>query len=404
MTISSFDRFEFCRDLLNHIRDNECCQKKKNAYQKTIHIIERFWKKKEYNYAINQSIEILRNMKKVVIKSWFIQDVMKIMSKSIEHRLKNSNRDVRKKTTSTKNDWVKITENVFMWSRLLIETKIIVIMSSSFVTRLKEKKNRKTIFVVFFFSKILILKKREKNRRTIFVDFFLSIVLSSIEKKKNQKTIFLDFSFDRTLSSFSLTSSFNVSEFSFASSSISSWFSSTLKNMIMMSKALLKNEDDFITHFDENLLTELIHNVSSSFVLFFDSFSFVFIVFASSFNASRFRKRVHESFSLTFQKKNRLTNDHCDCTLSSKWFNNLKNARCVENVKRTEHFLSELYYLNRQICKKHINQLRQLFELLSIENFVEMKEVLWKFLKFDEKVEIFKIERSDFFEVFENDN
>ncbi len=66
--------------------------------------------------------------------------------------------------------------------------------------------------------------------------------------------------------------------------------------------------------------------------------------------------------------------------------------------------MSELYYLDRQICKKHINQLRQLFELLSIENFVEMKEVLWEFLKFDEKVEIFKIERSDFFEVFEDDD
>jgi hypothetical protein len=239
-------------------------------------------------------------------------------------------------------------------------------------------------------------------------------VLSSIKKEKNQKTIFIDRFLRRTSSSSSLTSSFIVFDISFASQSTSSWSSSTLKNIIMMSEALLKNEDCFITHFDESLLAELIHNVSSSFVLSSDliffvmfafvSLSFVSIVLASSARASRFRKRIHESFSSTSQKRSRLTNDHCDCTLSSKWLNDLKNARCVESVRRIEHFLNELYYLNRQICKKHINQLKQLFEFLSIENFVEMKEMLWKFLKFDEEVEIFKIERSDLFEVFENDD
>ncbi len=48
--------------------------------------------------------------------------------------------------------------------------------------------------------------------------------------------------------------------------------------------------------------------------------------------------------------------------------------------------------------------MRQLFELLSIENFVEMKKMLWEFLKFDEEVEIFKIERSDYFEIFKDDD
>jgi hypothetical protein len=105
-------------------------KKKRSAYQKTIRIIERFWEKKKYDYAINQSIEILRNMKKVVIKNWFIHDVMKIMSKTIEYRLKISDKDVRKKTTSTNDDWVKITKEMFMSSRLLIETEIVVIMSS----------------------------------------------------------------------------------------------------------------------------------------------------------------------------------------------------------------------------------------------------------------------------------
>jgi hypothetical protein len=194
----------------------------------------------------------------------------------------------------------------------------------------------------------LTLKEEKKNRKATFAVLSLSVVLSSIERKKNQETIFVDFFFDRTSSSFLLTSSFNVSESSLASSSISSWFSSTLRNMIMMSKAFLKNEDDFIIHFDENLLTKLIHNVSSSLMLSFDSFFFIFIVFASLLNAFRSRKRAHESFSSTLKKRNRLTNDHCDCTLSSKWLNDLKNAFCVANLRRTEHFSNELYYLNRQ--------------------------------------------------------
>ncbi len=160
-------------------------KKKKSVYQKTIHIIERLWKKKKYEYAINQSIEMLRNMRKIVIKDWFIHDAMKIMIKIIDYRLKNSEKKMRKKTTSTNDDWTKITKKIFMSSRLLIETKIVIIMSSSLAVRLEEKKNRKIIFVVFFSSKIVTSKKEKKNRKVIFVVLFSSMMLSSIEKKKN---------------------------------------------------------------------------------------------------------------------------------------------------------------------------------------------------------------------------
>jgi hypothetical protein len=269
-----------------------------------------------------------------------------------------------------------VTIEVFMSSRLLIDTKTAVTMSSFFNVRLKEeKKNRKSNFVVLFFSNMLLLTEKKKNRESNFVVLSFSKMLFSIEKKKSKSNSRWSF-FRSNSSSFSLMSSFIVSEFSFASQSISSWFSSTLRDMIIMFEAFLKNEDCFITHFDENLLTDLIHNASSSFVLSFDLFFFVFIVFASSFNALCFRKRAHESFSSTFKKRVRLTNNHYDCTLSSKWLEDLKKARCIESVKRIEHLLRRLYYLNRQICKKHINQLRQLFELLSIEDLVEMKEVL----------------------------
>jgi hypothetical protein len=374
--------FSTLSDVINSIA------KTRNIYDEAFKKIDVLWDSTKEAFARNQFVQVLRSLRRCALRSMRLKEACRDVAFAIENRLNNATRDVSTSRESVNRNWIKITNE----NHDLRQIKIIVIKSSSFVVRLEKEKNREITLVVLFFS----------------------IVLSSIKKERNQKTIFVDFFFRRTSSSSSLTSSSIVSESLFASQSISSWSSSTLKDIIMMSEALLKNEDCLSTHFDESLLTELIHNASSSFVLSSDSIFFVMfafvslffvsIVLASSARASRFRKRTHESFSSASQKRCRLTNDHYDCTLSSKWLNDLKNARCVESVKRVEHFLSELYYLDRQICKKHINQLKQLFELLSIENFVEMKKMLWEFLKFDEEVEIFKSERSDLFEIFENDD
>jgi hypothetical protein len=90
--------------------------------------------------------------------------------------------------------------------------------------------------------------------------------------------------------------------------------------------------------------------------------------------------------------------------LSIKWLDDLKNARCFINLKSVEHLLERFYYLDRQIYLKHINQLKQLFELLSIDDLIEMKNVLWKLLKFEEEMKIFKIDRSNLFEVSKVDD
>jgi hypothetical protein len=328
---------------------------------------------------------MLRNMRKVVIKDWFIHDVMKTMIKVIDYRLKNSERKVRKKATSTNDDWAKITEKIFMSSRLLIETRIVVIMSSSFAVRLKEKKNRKITFVVFFFS----------------------MMLSSIEKKKNQRTISVDFFFDRASSSSSLT--FSFVESSSANSSFSSSLSSiTLKKLAIMSKALLNDISNSIEiRCDENFLNRFQDFVSSSVLsfrlIFFASLSLILSILSSSLNLSRSQKRIRSAFSTSFKKRVKSAN-HCECILSIKWLDDLKNARCFINLKSVEHLLERLYYLDKQICLKHINQLRQLFELLSIDDLIEMKNVLWELLKFEEKVKIFKIDRSNLFEISKVDD
>jgi hypothetical protein len=134
------------------------------------------------------------------------------------------------------------------------------------------------------------------------------------------------------------------------------------------------------------------------------SFFFVFIDFAFSFNAFRSHKRIRAAFSSTFEKRIKLTDDKCDCTLSAKWFKNLKQMRCHNNLKSVEHLFEKFYYSNKQICLKQINQLRQMFELLSMNDLIEMKKMLWKFIKFEKSIKIFKIERSNFVEAFEVDD
>ncbi len=360
-------------------------KKERSVYQKTIHIIERFWRKKKYEYAVNQSIEMLRNMRKVVIKDWFIHDVMKTMIKIIDYRLKNSKRKVRKKTTSTNDDWAKIAKKVFMSSRLLIETRIVVIMSSSFVVRLKEKKNRKITFVVLFFS----------------------MMLSSIEKEKNQRTTSVDLFFDRASSSSSLTLSL-VESSSANSSSSSSLFSITLKKLAIMSEALLNDiSNSTEIRCDENFLNRFQDFVFSSVLsfrlIFFASFSLILSILSSFLSLSRSQKRARSASSTSLKKRVKSAN-HCECILSIKWLDDFKNARCFINLKSVEHLLKKLYYFDRQICLKHINQLKQLFELLSINDFIEMKNVLWELLKFEEEVKIFKIDRSNLFEVSKVDD
>ncbi len=370
-------------------------KKERSVYQKTIHIIERLWERKKYEYAINQSIEILRNMRKVVMKNWFIHDVMKTMIKAIDYRLKNSEREMRKKTTSTNDDWAKIAEEVFMSTRLLIETKIIVIMSSSFAVRLKKKKNRKTTFVVFFSSTILTLVEKKKNRKTTFVVFFSSTMMSSIERKKNQKTISVDFSFDRASSSSSLSSSSISSESRFVTQSSRSLSSSTFKDIAIMFDALMKNVVSLSKiRLREKCLIKLHHEI-------FSSISFTS---KSSSNAFRSRKRAREMISIASKKRVRSSENSCECAMSTRWREVLAQVNRIRSIKSVEHLLEELYYLERQVCERHINELERLYVLLSMKNLSEMKNILWRLLKYSRTMKIFKIENVDLYEDFENDD
>jgi hypothetical protein len=85
-----------------------------------------------------------------------------------------------------------------------------------------------------------------------------------MKKKKNRKMIFVVFFFERNSSFFSLTSSLIILEFSLAAQLFSSLSSFALKDLVIKSKAFIKN---------------IVNDVVSSFILSFDSFFFRFDFF-----------------------------------------------------------------------------------------------------------------------------
>jgi hypothetical protein len=258
-------------------------------------------------------------------------------------------------------------------------------------------------------------QRKKKIEEQLLVVLFFSNMLSFIEKKKNRKTILVVLFFNRISSSLSSTSSFVISKSSLETQLFSSFSSFMFKNIVMMSEAFVKNVVNFFeSRRDENFLTELIHNAISSFVLSFRSFFFVSFFFAllsfvsfvslSFFDASRSRKRVRELFSSMSRKRIDSARNKCECIMSRKWLERLTQANRIENVRQTKHLLNVLYYLKKQICKNHINQMKRLYDLLSIEDFEKMKDALWDLLKFEKNIEIFKIKRSHFFEISKSDD
>jgi hypothetical protein len=165
--------------------------KTRNIYDETFKKINVLWDSAKEAFARNQLVQVLRNLRRCVLRDMTLKEACRAVALVVENRLNNSTRNVSTSRESINRNWIKITNENYD----LRQIKIIVIMSSSLVARLKKKKNRKITFVVFFFSRILTLKEEKKNRKTTFVVFFFSIVLSSIEKKRNQKTIFVDFFF-----------------------------------------------------------------------------------------------------------------------------------------------------------------------------------------------------------------
>jgi hypothetical protein len=94
----------------------------------------------------------------------------------------------------------------------------------------------------------------------------------------------------------------------------------------------------------------------------------------------------------------------CECAMSTRWREVLAQVNRIKSIKSVEHLLKKLYYLKRQVCERHINELERLYDLLSVKNLNEMKNILWRLLKYSKTMKIFKIENVDLYESFENDD
>jgi hypothetical protein len=90
--------------------------------------------------------------------------------------------------------------------------------------------------------------------------------------------------------------------------------------------------------------------------------------------------------------------------MSTRWREILTQVNRIKSIKNVEHLLKRFYHLERQVCERHINELEQLYDLLSMKNLSEMKNILWRLLKYSRTTKIFKIENVDLYENFESDD
>jgi hypothetical protein len=104
------------------------------------------------------------------------------------------------------------------------------------------------------------------------------------------------------------------------------------------------------------------------------------------------------------RKRIRSSEKSCDCVMSSKWREVLAQVNLIRSIRSVEHLLKELYYLERQVCERHINELERLYDLLSVKNSSEMKNTLWRLLKYSRTMKTFKIENADLYESFDDEN
>ncbi len=75
--------------------------------------------------------------------------------------------------------------------------------------------------------------------------------------------------------------------------------------------------------------------------------------------------------------------------------NAIEKVDSIKNSRKIEQLLKEMYYLNCEMCRNHINQLEYVFEMLLTINVVDMNHQLYDFFEYSEIVKVFKIEHSD---------
>jgi hypothetical protein len=192
-----------------------------------------------------------------------------------------------------------------------------------------------------------------------------------------------------------LSSSFISSESRFVTQSSRSLFSSIFKDIAITFDALMKNVVNFSkTRLSEEYLTELHH----------DAFFSISFTSESSSDAFRSRKRTRKMISSISRKQIKSSKRSCDCVMSTRWREILAQVSFIKSIRSVEHLLKELYYLKRQVCERHINELERLYDLLSMKNFSEMKNIFWRLLKYSKTMKIFKIENFDLYESFDDEN
>ncbi len=87
----------------------EATRKTKNSYEKTLRRINVLWKSNEKKFTRNQFVQLLRSMRRCVLRSLSLNDVRRVVSLRIKNRLMNFAKEMSTNRKSINKNWIKMT-------------------------------------------------------------------------------------------------------------------------------------------------------------------------------------------------------------------------------------------------------------------------------------------------------
>jgi hypothetical protein len=93
-------------------------RKTKNDYEKTLRRINALWKSNEKKFARNQFVQLLKNMRRCVLRSLSLNDVRRVMKLTIKDRLMNFVKEMSTSKKSINKNWIKVINEEYDSSRI----------------------------------------------------------------------------------------------------------------------------------------------------------------------------------------------------------------------------------------------------------------------------------------------
>jgi hypothetical protein len=89
-------------------------RKARNIYDETLKRIEALWRSTKENFARDQSMQMLRSMRRCALRDMSMKNARHVVNLTVENRLKNLDRKVSISRKSINRDWIRVTTEEYV--------------------------------------------------------------------------------------------------------------------------------------------------------------------------------------------------------------------------------------------------------------------------------------------------